>query len=113
MIELGQDRLERLLCNWTRCHPVNANLHDLQAGIFQFREKLTGKEKTVSGPAGGKAQFAAIANDFDNIWMHKRFAADASDPPGTEAANSPNSFFSIVEAPRPASAVTLRAIHTN
>src|SRR5260370_8075401 len=98
IIELRQNRLERLFCNWTRCHPVDADLHDLQAGIFQFREKLTSEEKTVRGQAGGKAEFATVANEFDNIRMHERLAADESDPHGAKVANFPYPFFQIVEA---------------
>src|SRR5216110_3424944 len=56
-----QNRLERLLCNWTGRHPVNADLHDLQAGIFQFCDQFTREEKPVGRQAGGKAQFAAVA----------------------------------------------------
>src|SRR5260370_5743853 len=98
IIELRQNRLERLFCNWTRCHPVDADLHDMQAGIFQFREKLTSEEKTVRGQAGGKAEFATVANDFDNIRMQERLAADESDPDGAKVANFPYPFFQIVEA---------------
>src|SRR5882724_6591347 len=112
IIELGQDRLERLFCNWTRCHPVNADLHDLQAGIFEFREKLTSEEKTVSGQAGGKAQFAAVANKFDNIRMHKRLAADQSDPHRAKLTNFPYPFFQIVEARMRPAVVVLGAIGT-
>src|SRR5438445_11203689 len=112
IIQLGQNRLERLFCNWTRCHPVNADLHDLQAGIFQFREKLTGQEKAVSGHAGGKAQFAAVANDFDNIRMHKRFATDESDPHSAKLTNFPYPFFQVVEARMRPAVVVLSAIST-
>src|SRR5260370_29339054 len=98
IIELRQNRLERLFCKWTRCHPVDADLHDLQAGIFQFREKLMSEEKTVRGQAGGKAEFATVANEFYNIRMHERLAADESDPHGAKVANFPYPFFQIVEA---------------
>src|SRR5438874_8562166 len=112
IIKLWQDRLERFLCNWTRCHPVDADLHDLQAGIFQFREKLASEEKTVRGQAGSKAQFAAVANEFDNIRMHKRLAADESDPHGAQLTNFPYPFFQIVEARMRPAVVVLGAIGT-
>src|SRR5947199_5284447 len=82
IIKLRQDRLERFFRNWTRCHPINADLHDLEAGIFQFREKLTSEEKTVRRYAGGNAQVAAVANELDNTRMHKRLGADESEPHG-------------------------------
>src|SRR5437868_11438315 len=46
IIELRQDRLERLLCNWTWRHPINADLHDLQTGIFQLRDEFTDRKST-------------------------------------------------------------------
>ena len=36
VIELRQNRLERFLRDWARRHPIDADLHDLQAGLFQF-----------------------------------------------------------------------------
>src|SRR5260370_40185492 len=112
IIELRQNRLERLFCNWTRCHPVDADLHDMQAGIFQFREKLTSEEKTVRGQAGGKAEFATVANEFDNIRMHERLAADESDPHGAKVANFPYPFSQIVEARVRPAVVIFGAINT-
>src|SRR5213075_708157 len=91
---------------------VNADLHHLQAGIFQFREKLTSEKKAVGGQAGGKAQLATVANEFDNIRMHERLAADESDPHGAQLTNFPYPFFQIVEARMRPAVVVLGAIGT-
>src|SRR5207245_5720596 len=80
------------------------------AGIFQFHEKLTSEEKTVRCQAGGKAQFAAVANEFDNIRMHKRLPADESDPHRAKLTNFPYPFFQIVEARMRPAVVVLGAI---
>src|SRR6266566_4189295 len=112
IIEFGQNRLERLFCNWTRCHPVNADLHHLQAGVFQFYDEFTRQEETVGGQAGGKAEFAAVANEFDNIRMHQRLTADQSNAHGAKLTNFPNPFFQIVEARMRPAVVVLRAIGT-
>src|SRR6476660_1333036 len=98
VIELRQNCLERLFCNWTRCHSIDADLHDLQAGVLQLLDELTRKEKPVGGQARGKPEFAAVANEFDNIRMHERLAADESDAHGPEFANFPYPFFQIIEA---------------
>src|SRR6266480_5586365 len=112
IIEFGQNRLERLFCNWTRCHPVNADLHHLQAGVFQFYDEFTRQEETVGGQAGGKAEFATVANEFDNIRMHQRLTADQSNAHGAKLTNFPNPFFQIVEARMRPAVVVLGAIGT-
>src|SRR5207302_5450728 len=75
-------------------------------------EKLTSEKKAVRCETGGKAEFAAVANEFDNIRMHERLAADESDAHGAELANFKYPFFQIVEAWMRPAVVVLGAIAT-
>jgi len=54
----------------------------------------------------------AVTNDFDNIWVHERLAADESDPHGTKFTNFPYPFFQIVEGRMRPAVVVLSAIST-
>ena len=67
VIELRQNRLERLLCDRARRHPIDADLHHLQPGILQFLNQFARQEKSIRGQAGGKPEFAAVANELDHI----------------------------------------------
>src|SRR5207248_10915797 len=82
------------------------------AGIFQLCDEFAREEKTIGGQAGGKTEFAAVANKFDNIWMHERLAADQSDAHGAKFPNFPNPFLQIVEAGMRPAVVVLGAIGT-
>src|SRR6266550_4530264 len=112
IIELRQNCLEGLLRNRARRHSINADLHDLEPGVFEFRDEFTREEETVGGQARGKAEFAAVANEFDNIRMHERLAADKSDAHRPEFANFPYPFFQIIEARVRPAVVVLGAIGT-
>src|SRR6266404_1638167 len=112
IIELRQNCLEGLLRNRARRHSINADLHDLEPGVFQFRDEFTREEETIGGQARGKPEFAAVANEFDNIRMHERLAADESDAHGAKLANFPYPFFQIVEARVRPAVVVFGAIGT-
>jgi|SRR6266536_974825 len=112
IIELRQNCLEGLLRNRARRHSINADLHDLEPGVFQFRDEFTREEETIGGQTRGKPEFAAVANEFDNIRMHERLAADESDAHGAKLANFPYPFFQIVEARVRPAVVVFGAIGT-
>src|SRR6266480_1361957 len=112
IIELRQNCLEGLLRNRARRHSINADLHDLEPGVFQFRDEFTREEETIGGQARGKPEFAAVANEFDNIRMPERLAADESDAHGAKLANFPYPFFQIVEARVRPAVVVFGAIGT-
>src|SRR5713101_2204678 len=80
--------------------------------MFEVREEFTGKEEPVGGQTRGKAELAAVANEFDNIRMHERLAADESDAHGAKLANFPYPFFQIVEPRMRPAVVVLGAIGT-
>src|SRR5207248_10727241 len=61
---------------------------------------------------GGKAQCAAVASEFDNFRMHRRLAADESDPHGAQLTKFSYPFFQIVEARMRPAVVVLGAIGT-
>src|SRR5436190_17895040 len=112
IIELRENCLEGLLRNRARRHSIHADLHDLEPGVFQFRDEFTREEEPISGQARGKPEFAAVTNEFHNIRMHERLAADESDAHGAKLANFPYPFFQIVEARMRPAIVVFGAIGT-
>src|SRR3954469_13543973 len=98
VIKLRQNCLECLFRNCTRRHPVNADLHNLQPGVFQFCDQFTREEETVGSQARGEPEFPAVADEFDNIRMHERLPAHESDAHRAKLANFPYPLFQIVEA---------------
>lgn len=62
VVELWQDRFERLFRNGTGRHPIDADLHYLQAGLFQFPQTFARQEKTIRRQARRKTELPAIAH---------------------------------------------------
>ena len=61
-------------------------------------DQFTREEETVGGQARGKPECAAVANEFDNIWMHQRLAPNESYAHGPKLANSSAPISLVVDA---------------
>ena len=110
VIELWQHRLERLFRDRTGCHAIDADLHRLEARIFECAQLLAREQETVCRSARRETQLATVAHQLDNIWMRERFAADERDPHRAEFANFAGPLLQVIERRMRTRVVVLRAI---
>ena len=93
-----------------RRHAIDADLHDLQAGLFQLLQQFAREEKTVGRQAGGESEFAAVADDLDHVRMQQRLAADESDSHRPEIADFSDPKLEVLELRMRLRVIVFRAV---
>lgn len=84
----------------------------IHPGSAPVRVAFPCEKKTVRRKAGREPKLAAITNDFHNVRMQQRFAADEGDAHRSQAANLTDPKLQIVELRMRPRIIVTRAIGT-